>query len=313
MSSTLVAQQKASRTAYDCAAVRAAVYAWTGCRSFDYLAAHFVRGSSASLRARLGVALSGLGATALTKFLVSRTSPGSDVLLFARQAVPDDMVREALRANAETQIVILGAGLDTSGLRIGAERRKSREVPGNFFEVDLPATLSEKQRLVRRIAPVLAGAVSDNIRYIPCTFGENELNAALLSAGFDRSKPSIWIWSGVIHYLTDAAVRLTLAELKSMSSPGSQLFFDFILLEAYEKPTDYGFSKTKSRFDSFGEVMSFGFRKGEDHVREWLTSQGLRFVRSYTHLDMVALYEQKTAAPAPSHGTPWANLCVASL
>lgn len=312
-SSTLVAQQRASRAAYDCAAVRAAVYAWTRCRSFDYLAAHFVRGPSASARARVGVALARLGASALTKLLISRTAPGTEVLLFARQAVPDEMVRAALRENPHTQIVILGSGLDTSALRIGAERRRSGKAPGSFFEVDLPTTLAEKQRLVARVAPVSGELSPDHIRYVPCTFGESELGMALLSAGFDHRRPTIWIWSGVIHYLTDATARLTLADLKRLAYPGSQLFFDYIVLEAYENPSHYGFSNLKARFDSFGEVMSFGFRQGGDHVREWLASQGLDFDRCYTHLDMVALYEKMTGLRAPSNGTPWANFCVASF
>lgn len=153
----------------------------------------------------------------------------------------------------------------------------------------------------------------DNLIYVPCSFGEDELGAALRGAGFDASKPSVWVWSGVVHYLTDAAVRATVAELKRLSAPGSQLFFDFILIEAYEKPNEYGFASTKARFDKFGEVMSFGFRQGTAHVSEWLASQGLAFVRSYTHLEMVALYEQKTGKPAPSAGTPWSNLCIAAF
>jgi O-methyltransferase involved in polyketide biosynthesis len=117
----------------------------------------------------------------------------------------------------------------------------------------------------------------------------------------------------VIHYLTDAAVRATLADLKTLSAPGSTLFFDFILLEAYENPVEYGFALTKERFDSYGEVMSFGFRGGTDHVRDWLAAQGITFVRSYTNLDMVKLYELRTGEPAPSNGTPWSNLVVAAL
>ena len=49
MTSTLAAQQKVSLTAYDCAAGRAAVYAFTGCESFDYLAADMVRGGRVSI------------------------------------------------------------------------------------------------------------------------------------------------------------------------------------------------------------------------------------------------------------------------
>lgn len=313
MSSTLAMHQRASRTAYDCAAVRAVMYAWTRCPSSDYLAVHFVRAPSASVRARLGVALSRLGASTLTKLLVSKTSPGAEVLLFARQAVPDDMIRDALRQNPETQTVVLGAGLDTSGLRINAERHQAGETCGIFYEVDLPQTQVEKKRLLSRISSLLPSSAMQGVRYVPCSFGESELCRALVSVGFDASKPTIWIWSGVIHYLTEDAVCKTVAELKALAAPGSKLFFDFILLEAYENPRDYGFTKMKARFDAFGEVMSFGLRKGEDHVRQWLTEQGLRFERSYTHSDMASLYEEKTGTRASSNGTPWANLCIASF
>jgi methyltransferase (TIGR00027 family) len=233
--------------------------------------------------------------------------------MFARQAVADDLAREALDANQETQVVVLGAGLDTSGLRIGMERRAAGDATGTFFEVDLPATQALKRQIVEGLVRTRTDLSEGHIVYVPCSFGEDEIGAALCGAGFDAAKPSIWVWSGVVHYLPDAAVRATVAEIKKLASPGSKLFFDFILLEAYERPDAFGFVKTKARFDAFGEVMSFGFRQGTEHVSEWLEAQGLAFVRSYTHLDMVALYEQKTGKPAASPGTPWSNLCIASF
>jgi methyltransferase (TIGR00027 family) len=313
MTSTLAAQRKASRTAYDCAAVRASVFAATGLRSFDYLAADVVNSASASLRARLGGVLLQLGIHGLVRWLVARTSPGADVFMFARQAVPDGMIREALQTCPDTQAVILGAGLDTSGLRIGAERRAARLAPGRFFEVDLPAMQEEKRHLTERLMRKHAGLDDSNITYAPCSFGETELRAALSAAGHDPSLPTIWVWSGVVHYLTDAAVRATLGDLKALSAPGSLLFFDFILLEAYEKPVEYGFAETKRRFDAYGEVMSFGFRRGTDHVRGWLAAQDVTLIRSFTNVEMVQLYERETGVAAPSRGTPWANLVIAAI
>jgi len=313
VTSTLAAQQKVSLTAYDCAAARAAVFAFTNCESFDYLAADMLRGGSASFKARLGLGFLNLGAHGLVRRLIARTSPGSDVFMYARTAVPDGLIRHALETRPETQTVILGAGLDTSGLRIGAERRKAGQDPGQFFEVDLPTTQAEKRRQVARLVAARRGLSDDHISYVPCSFGENELREALQGAGFDEGLPTIWVWSGVVHYLTEAAVRATVTEMKELSARGSKLFFDFILLEAYARPDDFGFAKTKARFDGFGEVMSFGFRQGTEHIQQWLEQQGLAFVRSYTHHDMVALYEEQTKCRAPSKGTPWSNLCIAEL
>lgn len=314
MGSTLAARQGISRTAYDCAAVRAAVHAWTGCDAGDYLAARLVRGPSASVGARLGVMLARAGASGLTRRLIARSSPGAEVLLFARQAVPDELVREALRDDPATRIVLLGGGLDTSGLRIGAERRRAGADPGCFFEVDLPPMLAEKRRLVAGLRDP-AGQVlgAGHIRYVPCTFGAGELPAALLAAGFDPAQRSLWVWSGVLHYLSEAAVAATLGELRSLASPGSLLFFDYVLREAYERPSAYAFGRLKARFDRFGEVMSFGLREGVEPARQWLAGHGLRLMRHYSHRDMVATYERLTGHPAPSAGPPWSGFCVAAF
>ena len=80
MTSTLAAQRSASRTAYDCAAVRAAVFGWTQCSAFDYLAVDMLSSASASVRARLAGVLVRLGQHRLTRAIITRTSPGSDVL-----------------------------------------------------------------------------------------------------------------------------------------------------------------------------------------------------------------------------------------
>ena len=313
MTSTLAAQRTASRTAYDCAVARATVFALTELRSFDYLASYAAGWGSAPLQTRFGVAMIRLGGARWTQRAIARSSPGVDVFLFARQMVPDEMIREALMDRPETQVVILGAGLDTSGMRIGAERRTAGLTPGTFFEVDLPAMQAEKRALADHLSGRSLGVGDAHIRYVPCSFGDNELIEALRGAGFDPALPTVWVWSGVIHYLTEAAVQATVADLQKLSCPGSRLFFDFIWQEAYERPADFGFARTKRRFDAYGEVMSFGFRQGTDHVREWLEAQGIAFVRSYASDDMVELFEARTGMPAPSQGTPWSGLCVAAF
>lgn len=85
--------------------------------------------------------------------------------------VADDLIREALAARPETQAVILGAGLDTSGVRIGAERRAAGLPPGTFFEVDLPAMQAEKRLVAARLGA--AGKYVDaHVAYVPCSFGD---------------------------------------------------------------------------------------------------------------------------------------------
>ncbi len=310
MSSGLAAQRIVSRTSYDCAAVRAMVHACTASRQSDYLAARFDYWRHGSLRARWSALLLRLGMRRLLQRLVTRVSPGDDVFLHARQVVADQLIRDALDREPETQIVILGAGLDTSALRIGAERRADGRAPGRFFEVDLPATQADKRRQIealRQKQPIY----DRHLAWVPCDFGQQTLTKVLRDAGFERELPTLWVWAGALMYLPETQARATVGELRALSAPGSRLYFDMILEEALARPNAYGFERVLKRLASFGEVMGAGFRSGRDHVGSWLFPQGFQLEQVFDDVDMAMVWSESTGMPAPSTGAPWSQLCVA--
>lgn len=311
MSSTLAAQHTVSRSSYDCAAVRALVHARTQSRRADYLAREFRFSSIASLRAFLCMGLLRVGAHRLVRALMAQVTPGADVFLQARQAAADQLIRDALDREPETQIVILGAGLDTSALRIGAERRAAGLPPGRFFEVDLPSTQADKRAQVERLKSRQDAVYDRHLAYVACDFGRQTLTKVLRDAGFERNLPTVWIWSGVVFYLSEAAARATVAELKRLSAANSRLFFDVVLAEALARPKEYQFARVKARFDRFGEVIATGFRRGSEHVGAWLHEQGLQLERILDQDDMAAIYADSTGVHAPSAGVPWSQLCIA--
>ena len=111
------------------------------------------------------------------------------------------------------QLVILGAGLDTTGFGLPEWGDKWR-----VFEVDHPATQEWKRRRITD----LGWEVPANHVFAPCDFEQQSLLSALTAAGFERQRPALVSLFGVIIYLTANATRATLTELATLA-PGSEV------------------------------------------------------------------------------------------
>ena len=144
--------------------------------------------------------------------------PGYRVMRFfmaARSRFADDALTEAVDRGCR-QVVVLGAGLDTLGLR-----NPYRAIGLRIFEVDHPATQADKRRRLLRFGPRLPTSLS----LVPAVFGETDLAAALTMAGWMTDEPTFFQMLGVVVYLP-AATR--------------QALFGFIAdLQASEVALDY--------------------------------------------------------------------------
>lgn len=124
----------------------------------------------------------------------------------------------ASRARDMQQLVVLGAGLDSTAYRC-TDLTAGLEV----FEVDHPATqIWKRERLAS------AGIdIPDNLRFVSFDFENQTLAEALAAGGVRTDRMTVFTWLGVHMYLTDAAVKATLAVLGSYPE-GSDLIMDFI-------------------------------------------------------------------------------------
>lgn len=133
----------------------------------------------------------------------------------ARARLAEDRIAAAASAGVR-QVVILGAGLDTFAYR--------NPHPGlRVFEVDHPATQEWKRDR-------LAEAEIDtpqSLTFVPVDFETGLLATGLASAGFSRTDPAVFIWLGVVFYLTHAAVRTTLTYIAGQAQP-SEVVFDYL-------------------------------------------------------------------------------------
>jgi methyltransferase (TIGR00027 family) len=114
------------------------------------------------------------------------------------------------------QLVLLGAGLDTRAYRM----RALAEVA--VYEVDHPATQAYKRRKVAALQPM-----ARSLRFVATNFEVDALGACLAAAGHRTDEPTVWVWEGVVMYLSDEALRATLRDIAKCSAPGSTLLIHY--------------------------------------------------------------------------------------
>lgn len=139
--------------------------------------------------------------------------PGSRLRTFValRHRYADETV-EAAYARGARQVVVLGAGLDTTAYR-------NPHADLRVLEVDHPATQAWK---LERLAAAGIDAVAT---YVGVDLEREPLLPALGTAGFDASAPAVFVWLGVVPYLTHAATDQTLRVLGTV--PGAEVVLDF--------------------------------------------------------------------------------------
>lgn len=196
--------------------------------------------------------------------------------------IHDLMVMEA-RAGIE-QVVILGAGYDTRAYRI-AEFAK---LP--VFEVDHPVTQAEKRRALEGVVEPLPG----NVVFVGIDFDTDDLGQRLAAAGYDTTKRTLFVWQGVIMYLTDEGVNRTLAFVAKQSAPGSTLIFDYM-----DKVALMGGDIATVQFivRAMGERITFSMPEAE--FPAFLEQRGFGGVSLVTAQDLRRLHFTGTNAARP--------------
>ena len=129
-------------------------------------------------------------------------------------------IDESIRTAAAPQVVILGAGLDGRAWRM-AELRDAI-----VFEVDHPDTQRDKRARTAHLAPT-----AREVRFTAVDFTRDSLDDALAGAGHDATRPTTWVWEGVVMYLRQAEIEASLAVIDRRSAPGSRIVI------AYHRPS----------------------------------------------------------------------------
>ena len=196
-------------------------------------------------------------------------SPGVSDYLAVRTRHIDEVLRSRID-DGIAQVVILGAGFDSRAYRL--PQLKSRV---KVFEVDHPATQSVKLERLKKIFV----AIPDYVVYVPIDFDTETLAERLAVSGYTRTAKTLFIWEGVVMYLTPEAVDSTLAFAAQDSGTGSSIIFDYIYTEALDgtmKRNEVASMRRAQRFS--GEGLMFGISQGT--IEAFLTWRGFDHIQN---------------------------------
>ena len=138
---------------------------------------------------------------------------GHEASLVARTRFFDERVLGALSAGTG-QVVLLGAGYDDRALRFRS--------PGvRFFELDHPATQSDKARRLRALRAVKPGSGGPTLA--PADFRNDDVAGVLEASGHDAGRPTLFLCEGLLVYLDQPTCVRLLGGLRARAAAGSEL------------------------------------------------------------------------------------------
>lgn len=203
----------------------------------------------------------------------------------ARARFAEDAVAAAV-ATGVRQVVILGAGLDTFAYR--------NTLPDlRVFEVDHPATQAWKRERL-----TAAGIDRpETLTFVSVDFETQTLATRLESSGFERTDPAVFVWLGVVFYLTPTAAHATLEYIAGQAGR-VEVIFDY--LEPAVSDEDRAYQQIRAdRLAAAGEPVFSYFTP--DGLAAQLRALGFTDFDDRSGTDLVAGYLD---GPATFEGEP---------
>jgi methyltransferase (TIGR00027 family) len=137
---------------------------------------------------------------------------GSFPYLEVRTRFFDDWAQQAVRESRATQLVLLGAGMDTRAFRLSWPDKFQ------FYEVDTPALFALKEARLQS-----AGASASCSRIVvEADLTSPDWVGQLLEKGFDKAQATIWLAEGLFQYLSAVDVNQVLGSAADLSTAGSR-------------------------------------------------------------------------------------------
>jgi methyltransferase (TIGR00027 family) len=132
--------------------------------------------------------------------------------------IEENLLKPWCNSHPKSQIVILGAGLDTRAYRFEPLKAGQHKI----FEIDFPIVIDYKEALLKDNTPLC-----DVIR-ISTDLTAPKWATQLINNGFAIDVPTFWIIEGLVYYMDQEQVKALLTKAKEMSTPDSRIFVDIL-------------------------------------------------------------------------------------
>ncbi len=159
----------------------------------------------------------------------------------------NDLLLKSIQDGYE-QVVFLGAGYDTSALRLFTDTEKIR-----VFEVDHLMTQRRKLSILKRKSL----ALPDNIVFISCDIQKESFKSYLDRYEFSKLKKTLVIAEGILSYLESPIVENLLFEISGLAR-NIRFAFDYRYPQVNNPKTNRNIRKWRNSFKRSGEqYLSF--------------------------------------------------------
>ncbi|MBB6498781.1 class I SAM-dependent methyltransferase [Pedobacter cryoconitis] len=153
---------------------------------------------------------------------IAESCKNLDKIILFRKLYVRNFFKRIYADEAYPQVVSLGAGWDPTSLHL---IKQYPMLIQDIFEVDL-ASMVEKSILYKNIMPEC-----NSLHFIECDLMDHEkLIKALTLSGYRSIVPTVIVFEGVIHYITDEVFRSILRQFKT-ADKRNVFIMDFTLSE----------------------------------------------------------------------------------
>jgi len=186
--------------------------------------------------------------------LNGRYSPkGIYEYVIARTKYIDHIFKTAI-GNGTEQILILGAGYDTRGIRLLPADSKTR-----VYEMDTPGVQNGKEK---QLAKRGIHKPENNI-YIPIDFLREDIRGKLMESDYSFGNRTLFILEGLIMYLSAESVNQLFDMFRECSAGGSLVLFDYVYGSVLRKENRYyGEGDIFNTVVKADEKWTFGIEEG---------------------------------------------------
>ena len=186
----------------------------------------------------------------------------------------EELVEEGL-ASGRNQYLLLGAGLDSFGVRRADLADRLR-----VYELDHPVPQEVKRaRIVRA-----RGSVPTNLELVPIDFETTTIAQALTTSSHDPHKPSTVSWLNTIAYLTVEATAASLHGLGEVSALDSRRILNYPPKARFTPDAEAEFAAVRDSVARKGEPFRSAFDPQE--MEGYVTDAGFVVEQHLTEADL---------------------------
>jgi len=208
----------------------------------------------------------------------------------------DETIQALVTNHQITQIILVGAGLDTRAFRISWPENTT------IYEIDNETILDHKNAILSDQKPLC-----DN-RYTLSADIRQDWLTTLNNTGYNRNAASVWVLEGLLYYLTETDAQSLLQDIKSVSCTGSHVLLDLVNRETLSNPL------TKPFLDYLAELGA-PYVFATDSPQAFLSKCGIHNVSVKEPGETGVHFDRWPSEPLPAHmqGIPRAYLAVAEI